>query len=445
MTQNNPALDARRGMAGSADAAQKNQLLDATFNKVAWRLLPFLFVCYFFAYLDRVNVGFAKLQMLSDLSFSDAVYGLGAGVFFIGYFLFEVPSNMILHRVGARRWIARIMISWGIISTSMMFVQSPTSFYILRFLLGVAEAGFFPGIILYLTYWFPSQRRGRITALFMVAIPVSGIIGGPVSGWILDNFNGQMGMAGWQWLFLIEGLPTVLIGASVMYFLTDRIADARWLTVAEKKLIGDAIAADAKTQEAHSFADALKDKRVWTLSLIYFCIQMGVYAISFWLPTLIKLSGFQSDTVVGLVSAVPYIAAAITMIIIGRSADMRRERRWHLIVPVMMAVVGLMGSAYFPLGSVLALASLTLATMGVFTALPMFWPLPSAFLGGTAAAGGLAMINSFGNLAGFVSPYLVGAIKEATNSTNLALYILSGVAFFGALLILTVPARSVNR
>lgn len=445
MTQNNPALDAQRGMAGSADSAQKDQLLDATFNKVAWRLLPFLFVCYFFAYLDRVNVGFAKLQMLSDLAFSDAVYGLGAGVFFIGYFLFEVPSNMILHRVGARRWIARIMISWGIISTCMMFVQSPTSFYVLRFLLGVAEAGFFPGIILYLTYWFPSQRRGRITALFMVAIPVSGIIGGPVSGWILDNFNGHMGMAGWQWLFLIEGLPTVLIGASVMYFLTDRIADARWLTVAEKKLIGDAIAADAKTQEAHSFADALKDKRVWTLSLIYFCIQMGVYAISFWLPTLIKSSGFQSDTVVGLVSAVPYIAAAITMIIIGRSADMRRERRWHLIVPVMMAVVGLMGSAYFPLGSVLALASLTLATMGVFTALPMFWPLPSAFLGGTAAAGGLAMINSFGNLAGFVSPYLVGAIKEATNSTNLALYILSGVALFGALLILTVPARSVNR
>ncbi|QVQ26948.1 MFS transporter [Achromobacter deleyi] len=425
--------------------SEREQIVERALKKVTWRLIPFLFVCYFFAYLDRVNVGFAKLQMSNALSFSEAIYGLGAGIFFIGYFLFEVPSNMILHRVGARRWIARIMISWGLISAAMMFVQTPAAFYVLRFLLGVAEAGFFPGIILYLTYWFPAARRGRITALFMAAIPVSGIIGGPLSGWILDHFDGSMGMDGWQWLFLLEGLPTVFIGISVLFVLTDRVNDATWLTGDEKQALTETLNAEANTQEQNSFVLALKDRRVWTLCMIYFCIQMGVYAISFWLPTLIKASGIESSTAIGLVSAVPYIAAAITMLIIGYSADRKRERRWHLIVPVLMAGIGVMGAAYFPPTSMLALASLTLATMGFFTALPMFWPLPSAFLGGMAAAGGLAMINSFGNLAGFVSPYLVGWVRTSTGSAGMALYILAGIALIGAVLILTIPARSVNR
>jgi D-galactonate transporter len=424
---------------------EREQIVERALKKVVWRLIPFLFVCYFFAYLDRVNVGFAKLQMSNALSFSEAIYGLGAGIFFIGYFLFEVPSNMILHRVGARRWIARIMISWGLISAAMMFVQTPAAFYVLRFLLGVAEAGFFPGIILYLTYWFPAARRGRITALFMAAIPVSGIIGGPLSGWILDHFDGSMGMDGWQWLFLLEGLPTVFIGISVLFVLTDRVNDATWLTGEEKRALTETLNAEANAQEQNSFVLALKDRRVWTLCMIYFCIQMGVYAISFWLPTLIKASGIESSTAVGLVSAVPYIAAAITMLVIGYSADRKRERRWHLIVPVLMAGIGVMGAAYFPPTSMLALASLTLATMGFFTALPMFWPLPSAFLGGMAAAGGLAMINSFGNLAGFVSPYLVGWVRTSTGSAGMALYILAGIALIGAVLILTIPARSVNR
>lgn len=429
---------------GASNSAQDSEL-DSIIGKVAKRIIPFLFVCYFFAYLDRVNVGFAKLQMLDDLKFSDAVYGLGAGIFFIGYFLFEVPSNVILHRMGARRWIARIMISWGLISACMMFVTSPTSFYVLRFLLGVAEAGFFPGIILYLTYWFPSKHRGRITTLFMAAIPVSGIIGGPLSGWIMDHFNGTMNLAGWQWLFVIEGLPTVFVGVMVLFVLTDKVADATWLTAHEKKRLQTALDAESRAHESNSFGDALRNSRVWILCAIYFCIQMGVYAISFWLPTLIKSSGFQSSTTVGLVSAVPYIAATITMIILGRSADRHCERRVHLLIPILMAAVGLTGAAYFPPESALALMSLTIATMGVFTALPMFWPLPSAFLGGMAAAGGLAMINSFGNLAGFVSPYAVGWIKNTTNSPVIALYLLAVIALIGAVLIFTIPAKSVNR
>ncbi|VFR55586.1 Nitrate/nitrite transporter [plant metagenome] len=423
----------------------ENSILTQALSKATWRLLPFLFLCYFFAYLDRVNVGFAKLQMASDLGLSDVVYGLGAGVFFIGYFLFEVPSNLILHRVGARRWIARIMISWGAISACMLFVKSPSSFYILRFLLGVAEAGFFPGVILYLTYWFPAKTRGRITALFMAAIPVSGIIGGPLSGWILDFFSGVGGMAGWQWLFLIEGVPTVLIGFSVLWVLSDRIVDVSWLSAEEKSVLQQALDAEQSEKESHSFGEALRNAKVWVLSLIYFCIQMGVYAISFWLPTLLTASGLSSSTKVGLVSAVPYIAAALTMLVIGYSADRRRERRWHLIIPIAMAFVGLSGAAYFPPEHLISLACLTLATMGYFTALPMFWPLPSAFLGGMAAAGGLAMINSFGNLAGFVSPYMVGWIRDQTGSASNALYILAGIAVLGAVLILTIPAKAVNR
>jgi D-galactonate transporter len=418
--------------------------LETSLKKATRRILPFLFICYFFAYLDRVNVGFAKLQMQTGLSFSDAVYGLGAGIFFIGYFLFEIPSNLILHRVGARRWIARIMITWGALSVCMMFVSGPASFYVLRFLLGIAEAGFFPGIVLYLTYWFPSARRGHITSLFMVAIPISGLIGGPLSGWVLDSFEGMHGMSGWQWLFLIEGLPTVALGALALVLLTDRIADARWLDEDEKRLLEDALWQDRPRHQTSKFGSAVKSSHVWTLALIYFCIQMCVYAISFWLPTLIKSQGFRSNTTVGLVSAIPYLAATVAMLFIGRSADARRERRAHLIVPVMMGCIGMAGAAWFPQESVMSLVSLTLATVGVFTALPMFWPLPSAFLGGAAAAGGLAMINSLGNLAGFVSPYFLGWMRETMHSSSVALYVLSAIALLGAVLVPGVPAKLVN-
>lgn len=414
------------------------------YRKATLRIVPFLFVCYFFAFLDRVNVGFAKLHMLSDLQLSEAVYGLGAGIFFIGYFIFEVPSNLILHRVGARLWIARIMVTWGIISAAMAFITSPTMFYILRFLLGVAEAGFFPGIILYLTYWYPAERRGRIISLFMAAIPVSGLIGSPISGIILDMSHGTHGLAGWQWLFIIEALPSCILGVILFFFLTDRPAQARWLTAPEINRIEADLAAEAKQHDSHSVKAAMTDWRVWLLSLVYFGIQMGVYGIGFWLPTIVKSSGFTSDTVVGFVTAIPYLAATIFMIIMGRSADATGKRRLHVALPAVLGVLGLVGSGIFASNVYIAVACLTLATMGCITALALFWSLPSAFLGGFAAAGGIAMINSVGNLAGFLSPYMVGLIKDATHSTSPALYVIAAAVLIAALLATRVP-RIVDR
>ena len=258
---------------------------DATYAKVMWRLIPFLFLCYVVAYLDRVNVGFAKLQMLKDLNYSETVYGLGAGIFFIGYFLFEVPTNLLLHRIGARKVITRIMVTWGAISTLTMFVQTPSQFYVMRFLLGVAEAGFFPGIILYLTYWFPAEQRGRMTALFMTAIPMSGVIGSPLSGWIMQSFAGVNGWAGWQWLFLLEGAPTILIGVVVWFYLDDGIDSAKWLSPSEKRLLTENIQRENIGKTTHSFKNALGNGKVWILSLMYFGVIMGLYGISFWLPT----------------------------------------------------------------------------------------------------------------------------------------------------------------
>ena len=410
------------------------------YRKATLRIIPFLFVCYFFAYLDRVNVGFAKLHMLSDLQFSEAVYGLGAGIFFIGYFFFELPSNLIMHRVGARRWISRIMISWGLISAAMAFVTTPAMFYILRFLLGVAEAGFFPGIILYLTYWYPAERRGRIVSMFMAAIPVSGLLGSPLSGYILDSFQNVLGYAAWQWLFVIEALPSCILGVILFFSLADKPAQARWLTRPEIDSIEADLAAETAKQDSHSLRTAVADGRVWLLCLLYFGIQMGVYGMTFWLPSIVKGSGFSSGTMIGVMTAIPYLAATIFMIAMGRSADASRRRRLHVAVPIVLGTLGLVGSAAFAGNPAVAIACLTLATMGTLTALVLFWSLPTAFLGGLAAAGGLAIINSVGNLAGFVSPYLVGLIKDATQSTNPALYVIAIAVLGSGLLLLRVPA-----
>ena len=419
---------------------------ERTYAKVTWRLLPLLFLCYIVAYLDRVNVGFAKLQMLSDLQFSETVYGLGAGIFFLGYFLFEVPSNLILHRVGARRWIARIMITWGLISSAMMFVTTPTMFYILRFLLGVAEAGFFPGIILYLTYWYPAHRRGRITSLFMTAVPLAGVIGSPVSGWIMERFAGLHGWAGWQWLFLLEGMPSVLVGILVLVYLENGIQSAKWLTDAEKTYLADQIRNDKAPDSDHSFGGAMRNPKVWILSFIYFGVVMGLYGIGFWLPTLVKATGVKSAMDIGLLSAIPYAAATLAMVLVGRSADARRERRWHFAIPCFVGAVGLVMSAVYAANTQLALLSLTLACAGILGALPLFWSCPTAILTGAAAAGGIAWINSLGNLAGFVSPYMVGYIKDLTQSTNAGMYALAAFLVMSALLmLLCIPARLVDR
>ncbi len=426
-------------------------LLEGAYRKATWRLIPFIFVCYFFNYLDRVNVGFAKLEMLDALQLSETVYGLGAGIFFIGYVTFGVPSNLILHKLGARRWIAVMMMTWGALSACMLFVSTPVEFYVLRFFTGVAEAGFFPGMVLYFTKWFPAHKRGQVMALFMSAIPVSGLIGGPLSGWMLSHFSaGQGGMAGWQWLFLLQGIPTVLLGVAVLFYLNDSLAQAPWLTAEEKTAMQTALDEDeaqrsSGTHAVHSFGAVLRDWHVWMLGFIYFSIQMGVYAINFWLPSIIKSLGFESATTVGWLSAIPYLFAGVFMVLVGRSADRRRERRWHLSAPLLMALVGLLLAANFSDNVVLVMIGLSLATMGALTGLPMFWPLPAAFLGSAAAAAGLALINSMGQIAGFLSPFLVGWIKDATGSTDMALYILSTVLFIGAMLVLVVPARLVNR
>ncbi len=418
---------------------------DAAYARVTWRLLPLLFICYVAAYLDRVNVGFAKLQMLNDLKFSEAIYGLGAGIFFIGYFIFEVPSNLMLHRFGARKWIARIMITWGLISGCMMFVQTPMSFYILRFLLGVAEAGFFPGIILYLTYWYPAARRAKVTALFMTGIPMAGVIGGPLSGWILNAFDGMNGMAGWKWLFLIEAIPSVILGIVVLVVLNDKIADAKWLSSDEKKMLQKNIDADGVHMEDHSAAGAFKNPKVWILSAAYFGFIMGLYGIGFWLPSLVKASGVSNTTTIGFLTAIPYAAAVACMIWTSRHSDRTGERRWHIAIPALAGAIGLVASTLVPQTPLWAIVTLTIATMGILTGLAQFWCLPPAFLGGAAAAAGIALINSVGNLAGFVSPFIVGWIKEVTGSTNNGLFVIAASLIVGGAIVLSMSKRKVNR
>ncbi|GAA0840107.1 MAG: MFS transporter [Cupriavidus sp.] len=418
---------------------------DAVYRKVSWRLVPFLLLCYVVAYLDRVNVGFAKLQMLSDLKFSETIYGLGAGIFFIGYFLFEVPSNVILHKVGARIWIARIMITWGVISAAMMFVTTPTMFYVLRFLLGVAEAGFFPGIILYLTYWYPANRRGRTTTYFMTAIALSGVIGGPLSGWLMQSFDGHNGWSGWQWMFLVEGIPSILVGIWVLLFLDDRIAHAKWLNAEEKALLERNISAENQHKEDPPVAQVLSSPRVWLMSAIYFSFVMGLYGVSFWLPTIIKQTGVKGALDVGLLTAIPYGCAVIGMVLVAYSADRSGERRWHIALPALAGAVGLVLSVQWHGDTTLAMVALTLATIGILTTLPLFWSLPTAFLAGTGAAAGIALINSLGNLAGFISPYAVGWLKDLTQSTDSGMYLLAVCMVVGAALTLSVPARMVNR
>ena len=414
------------------------------YRKVMWRLLPFLFLCYMCAYLDRINVSFAKLQMLNDLSFSEEVYGLGAGIFFVGYLMFEVPSNLILLRVGARRWIARIMVTWGALSACMMFVTTPTSFYILRFLLGGAEAGFIPAILLYLTYWFPSSRRSKVTALFLTGIPMSGVIGGPLSGWILNGMGGVHGLAGWQWLFVLEGIPTVLVGVIAFFYLDDRVSDATWLNAAEKRVISSNLDADRQGHQLHSVKDGLLDPKIWLMSGIYFCFTMGLYGVSFWLPSLIKATGVSDPFHIGMLTAVPYAAATLAMILVSRRSDAKGERRWHLAIPGIVGALSLCASVIFAQSPTIAIIALTVGTMGVMTTISQFWTLPPAILGGAAAAAGIALANSVGSISGVVSPYLIGWFQTHTGTTGGGVYGLAISMIIGSVLVFAVPARMVN-
>jgi MFS family permease len=428
-------------MLPSADST----VVDRLHARVTRRVIPLLFLCYVAAYLDRVNVGFAKLQMLTDLRFSETVYGLGAGIFFIGYFLFEVPSNIILHKIGARLWIARVMLTWAVISAAMVFVTTPTLWYILRFLLGVAEAGFFPGVILYLTYWYPAARRAGIVALFMTGIPIAGVIGGPISGSILNGMAGVYGLAGWQWLFLIEALPSLVLGVAILAYLDNGIAAARWLTAEEKDLLTRQMAADQNEVAAHSLLEGFTTPRVWLMSAIYFCLIAGLYGAGFWLPTLIERTGVESPFAIGMLTVVPNAAATVAMVVISRRSDAARERRWHLVTPALIGALGWVLTVLYGANTAIALGGMTLAMIGVTTSIAQFWCLPTAMLAGAAAATGIALINSIGNLAGFASPWVIGWITDRTHSTDLGVYALAASMCLGSLLVLTLPRRIVNR
>lgn len=415
-----------------------------TYAKVDWRLIPFLFMCYILAYLDRVNVGFAKLQMLNDLSLGDAAFATGAGIFFIGYFFFEVPSNILLKRFGARIWIARIMVSWGILSSAMVLVKDEWSFYALRFLLGIAEAGFFPGVIYYLTLWYPSRLRSTRTAWFMSAIAVSGVIGNPVSGWIMDGVSGRMGMAGWQWLFLIEGIPSILVGLWVLSYLDSSIQEAGWLNDDEKALLASNLDSEERYKHHARFRDAITSGKVYVLSAVYFTLVVGLYGITFWLPTIVKAFGVAGYFHVGMISAIPYTVSVLGMILLSRSSDRTGERRLHYVFNVTAGGIGLILSGLLSWNPVLSVLFLSVATLGVIGSLPVFWPLPTAFLTGTAAAAGIGIVNSVGNLGGYIGPNVPIWIRTVSADPSAALYAIAGVLFIGALLVLVFVPESDN-
>jgi len=441
-----PQTNACRQNTGGMNSLDERALM----SRVSWRLIPILFFCYIIAYIDRINVGFAKLHLQQALGVDEkvfgSVYGIGAGLFFIGYFLFEVPSNLILHRVGARLWIARIMIVWGAVSMAMMFINSKTVFYVMRFLLGAAEAGFFPGIILYFTYWYPARERAKTIALFTIGGVVAGVVGSPVSGTIL-SLDGWLGLAGWKWLFLLEGIPAVLMGFVVLLALPDRPQQARWLSEDEKKAIQcriDADAALAVERPKHKLSEAFLSGRVWLFCLMYFLLNVGGYGYELWLPSIIKSFSGLTDAQVGFINAIPYAIAAFCMFYAGRHSDRTGERRWHVAAGAFASAIGFVLSAH--LGNpYFAMAALVLAFAGLKATLGPFWALGTAFLSGTAAAGGIALINSVGNLGGFVGPTLVGVIKDKTGSSQMALLALGGALFVMGLLALTIRPKQAGK
>jgi D-galactonate transporter len=410
-----------------------------TMAKVMRRLVPFLILCYFAAYLDRVNVGFAALTMINDLHLTATAFGFGAGIFFIAYFVFEVPSNLALDRFGASRWIARIMVTWGICSGAMAFIQGETSFYVVRTLLGAAEAGFFPGIIFYLTLWFPGVYRGRIISYFMAAIPLSTVIGAPVSGFIL-YMGGTLGLRGWQWLFIIEAIPAIVLGVVCWFYLTDLPSHATWLAPEERAWLVARMAAERRVREQardYGVLEALVNPRVLAIAVIYFGLVAVNYGLSFWLPQIVKAFGLNNAQT-GLVTAIPYIVGTISMVLWGRRSDRKMERKGHMAIALAAAAGGIAISGLLP-DPVLKMIVLSVAGFGIFAGLPIFWTFPTAFLSGTAAAGGIAVINSIGNLSGFAGPYVMGALRDYTGSFTSGLFVIAGAAVVALIIVLLLP------
>ena len=415
-------------------------------SKLTRRLIPFMFALYIVAYLDRINVGFAALQLNRALNLDPEVFGLGAGIFFIGYFIFEIPSNLVMERVGARIWMARILVTWGIISSAMMFVNGVFTFYVLRFLLGIAEAGFFPGMILYLTYWFPAEARGRAVARFMTATAIAGVIGGPVSGLLL-RMDRVGGLAGWQWLFLIEGIPAIVLGFVAFVYLPDGPERAAWLSAEEKAWIISRLREERAAKRHHGLEtvrEALGSGRIWTLAFIYFAVVMSFYGISLWLPQIIRFFSGLSDLAVGFVSTIPWIAASFGTVLIGRSSDRTGERRWHIAMSAFAGAAGLVAAGFLDAPAA-QLAALSLAAVGIWGTMGPFWAMSSDFLSGTGAAAGIALINSIGNLGGFLGPYLVGFVRSRTENFSLALIALAVWPLIGCLVTLAFRPRSTYR
>jgi len=412
-------------------------------RKVTMRIVPFIILLYFISFLDRVNIGFAALTMNKDLGFSPTVFGLGAGIFFLGYFLFEVPSNLILNKVGARIWIARVMITWGLVSGCMAFVQGTTSFYTLRFLLGVAEAGFFPGIILYLSFWFPAAKRAQVTAIFMAAAPLSTVFGSPISAALLE-MHGWLGYAGWQWMFVLEAVPAVVLGVVVLFWLTDRPAKAKWLNNEEREWLQNTMQAEEltrKTKQSHTSAwRGLTDKRVLALALVYFGTSAGLYTLGIWSPQIIHSFG-ASSMELGFLNAVPAVVGVVGMVLWARHSDRKNERSWHVIGACLLAAIGLIyaGNVNSLIG---VIAALTLVTLGISASKPPLWSMPTLFLSGPAAAAGIATINSIGNLGGFFGPTVIGVIHQRTGNYTWGLYFVAGLLAVSALTVLILSAKT---
>jgi MFS family permease len=432
----------------NADVSPRSaeHIAELAYRKVTRRTIPLLFACYVMAHLDRNNIGYAQLQMKVDLAFSDAIYGLGAGIFFLGYILFEVPSNLLLVKVGVRKTLLRIMVGWGIVSALTMFVRTPMEFYAARFLLGVFEAGFFPGIILYLSWWFPAVRRARIIALFMTAIAAAGIVGGPISGAILTYMDGVLDQHGWQWMFLLEGIPSVVLGFVAFRALPETPDRADWLAPAERRAILDSLAAEkdpaTHCDEAHPLRGVIRNPTTYILAAIFFMSLCGVYTLNFWKPMLIQSFGVSSPLAIGCFAAIPYTAAAIAMVLTGRHSDQTRERRWHYAIATTIGAAGLALTTVFAGHTVLAMTVLTIGTAGIFAGLPVFWSVSTQQLSRRAATVGIAYINSISVFAGAVAPYAIGLIKTATGTMSAGLLIISGLLITGAvLMICSVPRR----
>lgn len=413
----------------------------SVYRKINRRLLPVLLLCYTFAYLDRVNIGFAKLHMQEDIpALTEAVFGIGAGLFFLAYACLEIPSNLLMHKIGARRTITRIMILWGLSSTAMMFVRDETSFYALRILLGIFEAGFAPGIILYLTYWYPARRMAAVMGIYMLAGPIGSILGSGVSAAIIAATDNLGGLAGWQWMFLIQGLPCVLLGYLFWKSMSDRPSEAPWLSDSEKSLVAKVIGETKANQSTHRFVDALREPSVYIMAIAYFGIMCGIYAVSFWLPTILKDNGVKDTFTIGMLTAIPYILTIPSMILISRSSDRFQERKWHAIIPALIAAAGLSIAAFTSTNFMLSFAALCIAVCAVWSAYTVFWAVPSQHFGGTAAVGGIAFINTIGILGGFVAPTIMGFVREATGSTQGGLLTMVGLLILSIAALLVLPA-----